>query len=93
MLLLGLSFLGNAVGLWNLKFWGVKYENAHREIFEQTKSYNHGMIRDIENICLEIEKVESESHKGILRATLQHRLSAFNGELPDHVKKCINKGN
>lgn len=34
-----LSFIGNTVGLFNITFWETKYENAKREVFEQTQSY------------------------------------------------------
>lgn len=86
-----LGFVGKAAGLFNIKFWGVKYENAHREVFEQTKSYNHGMIRDIENLCLEMKRVESDAHRSAIKSTIQHRMAAFNGELPLHVRQCLNQ--
>ena len=85
-----LIFLLQGFGLINLKFWGVKYQDAHREIFEKTKSYNHGMIRDLENLCLQYQELESDSHKQAIAATIRHRKSSFNGELPQHVKNCIN---
>ncbi len=84
-----LLFAVQGFGLFNLKFWGIKYENARREIFEQTKSYNHGMIRDLENLCLAYEEAETKSHKNAIKATIQHRMSAFDGELPRHVRNCL----
>lgn len=87
------SFALHGLGLVNLKFWGVKYQDAHREIFEHSKSYNHGMIRDLENLCLQYEGLGSESHKSAIAATIRHRISAFDGELPSHVRKCLNSIN
>lgn len=85
-----IMFMLQGIGLINLKFWGVKYQDAHREIFEHSKSYNHGMIRDLENLCLQYQGLESESHKQAIASTIRHRMSAFDGELPSHVQKCVN---
>lgn len=90
-LVLGLSFVGNAVGLWSIKFWGVKYENARREVFEQTQSYNHGMITNVDNLCLEYYRVDSDSHRNALKATIRHKVSAFKGEFPPHTQQCLEK--
>lgn len=87
--LAGLSFAMQGLGLINLKFWGVKYEDARRDVFEQSKSYNHGMIRDIENLCLQYAELESETHKQAIASTIRHRKSAFTGEFPVHVRKCL----
>lgn len=84
-------FALNAFGLFSLKFWGVKYQNARTEIFQETKAYTHGTIRDIENLCLDALKTESQSHRDVIRATINHRISAFNKELPLNVKKCLSQ--
>jgi len=84
-------FLLNAFGLFQLNYWGVKYQDARTNIFEETKAYKHGTIRDIENLCLELQKTESAAHKNALYFTMRHRLSAFDyNELPQHVKDCLN---
>lgn len=82
--------LGNAMRLWNINFWGVKFQNAEQNVFEQTKSYNHGMIRDLQNMCLALEEAETDTHKSAIRTTMRHRMAAFNGQLPSHVQNCIN---
>ena len=82
----GLGYLG----LFGINFWGVKYQDARTNVFQETKAYRHGTIRDIENLCIEIEKAETTTHKNALRATLNHRIAAFDYNLlPSHVKKCI----
>lgn len=88
--LASLSFLLNGLGLFNLKFWGVKYQDARTEIFESTKAYKHGNIREIERMCLDLNKVKSPAHKNALRATIRHRLSSFDyNNLPQHVLSCV----
>ena len=90
---LAVTFALQGFGLISLKFWGVKYEDARREIFEETKSYNHGMIRDLENLCLQYQALDSQSHKDAIASTIRHRKSAFTGDLPLHVKQCLNSIN
>lgn len=86
-------FILQVAGLFNLKFWGVKYKDAHREIFERSKSYNHAMIRDLENLCIEYKKTEEVGHKDAIAATIHYRRSSFKGELPQHVRTCLNSIN
>ena len=37
--LFALIFLANEFSIFGVKFWGVRKENARREVFEQTQSY------------------------------------------------------
>lgn len=96
----GLALLGvitfglNGAGLINLKFWGVQYQDAKTDIFEQTKSYKHGTIRDIENLCLEMERTNDLVHKRAIRSVLNHRISNFDRrDIPAHLMKCVNGQN
>ena len=87
-----LSFAMNGLGLVNLKFWGVKYENARTEIFQESKAYKHGTIRDVNNLCNEALKLDAGSHRDALKATIKHRIAAFDqAQLPPHVQKCLNQ--
>ena len=79
------------MGYVSLKFWGVKYEDARREIFEHSKAYTHGTIRDLQNLRLEYSKSNDESHRQILADTILHRSAAFPLEkLPHDLRKFIN---
>lgn len=85
-------FLIQGIGLINLKFWGTKYENTRTEIFQETKAYTHGSIRDIADLCLEALTLESLSHRDVLKATIRHRVATFDKtKLPLHVQQCLNK--
>ena len=89
-LLFGAVFGLQAFGLFNLNFWGVKYQDAHTNIFQETKAYRHGTIRDIENLCLEMSRVESETHRQALQQTIRHRVAAFDySKIPARLKGCI----
>lgn len=83
-------FAMQAFGLFSLKFWGVKYENARREVFEETKSYKHGTIRDLQNLMLEYQAAESEAHKSALRSVILHRSAAFDpNELTPELRQFL----
>lgn len=74
-----------ALGLFNINFWGVKYEDAKRNVFEQSKSYNHGMQRDIQNLINSYDLAD-ENQKNALKATIRHRLAAFDiNDLPSQI--------
>lgn len=72
-----LTFTANAIGLVNLTFWGPKYQQAHREIFEETQSYVHGKASHISRLRLEYESTESDSRKRALRGMILAESSAI----------------
>ena len=40
-------FIANEFTIFGTKFWGVRKENARREVFEQTQSYVEGKRQDL----------------------------------------------
>ena len=89
-LLLILAFSLQGLGYISLKFWGPKYEDARREIFENTKSYKHGMIRDLQNLRMEYKKATDEGTRGMLSDTILHRTAALPLEgLPYDLRNFI----
>lgn len=59
-----------------ISFWQPKYENVQREVFENTKSYNQGMIQEVQNMQFEYSKA-TESQKPALRKIILHRVADF----------------
>lgn len=87
----GVIFGLQAISYGSLKFWGPKYEEAKREIFENTKSYKHGTIRDLQNLMLEYKSADNEGHKAALRVTILHRSAAFDrNELTPQLRQFLN---
>ena len=71
-------------------FWGPKYEDVRRDIFENTKSYKHGTIRDLYNLKLEYETSDNEAHKAAIASTIRHRVAAYpREELPYELRQFI----
>ena len=91
VVMIAFSIGGNALGLWNLQFWGVKYENAHREIFEQTKSFRDGSARDLDNLRLQYLQAKTSEEKAALRDVMRHRAVSIDPALiSPEVKTIIN---
>lgn len=42
-----LIFLANEFSIFGTRFWGVRKENARREVFEQTQSYVEGKRQEL----------------------------------------------
>lgn len=89
---LGVSiFALQALSYGSFKFWAPKYENAKREVFENTKSYKHGTIRDLQNLMLEYKSSDNEGHRAALRATILHRsVSIDQDKLTPQLRKFLN---
>jgi hypothetical protein len=89
ILILGLTwvFQGNQFFLY--KYFGIRTENVRREIFEQSKAYNQGMIQELENMQLEYIKAPPEGKKAMASIIL-HRASEFDQDrLPYDLKVFI----
>lgn len=91
--ILAMGFVANGAKLANLKFWGTKYANAEREVFEESKSYNHGMVRDLQNLRMEYESSEEGSaERDVIAQTALHRFSAYDkGDLPPEMEQFLNE--
>lgn len=70
------AFWTAGLGLTLKKTFGVAEANADREIFEQSQSYNEGMIRDLENLRQQYLTATTEQ-KAALKGMIMHRFSVF----------------
>lgn len=90
--LLVLSFVFNAMGWVNLAFWGPKYEDTKRDIFENTQSYVHGKTTHIAKLRLEYESTESETRKKALKRMILTEASTVENELlPPDMQAFISR--
>lgn len=96
-----LSILGALVGILTLtwivqgnefflyKFWAPKQEQVRREVFEQTKSYNQGMIQELQNMQFEYVKATPDQ-KAALRSLILHRAADFpEDKMPSDLRAFI----
>lgn len=64
------------------RHFAPKYEAVRRNTFEQSRAFNEGMIRDLQNLRLQYLQATPEG-KATLRATILHRFSVYDkGSLP-----------
>lgn len=70
--------------------WGVRTADVRREVFEESKSFVHGTIRDIENLAVDYAKADSDTERAIIKQTVLHRVSTFDTkELPKHLAEFV----
>lgn len=89
-LLLGLTWTFQGNDFFMYKFFGLKYENTRREIFEQSKAYNQGVIQELQNMQFEYIKAD-EAHKNALASIILHRSADYDMDrLPADLRAFIN---
>lgn len=64
------------VGLLYFGFFAPRFEEVRRQTFEGSTAYNHGMIRDLQNLRMSYLTASPEA-KAALRATILHRFAAY----------------
>ena len=90
---IALIFGLQALDYGSLIFWGTKYENAHREIFEQTKSFRDGSARDLDNLRIAYLQAKSSEEKSIIKDTIRHRADGVPADqLSPAIQQIINSG-
>ena len=58
------------LGLLNYKFFEPKYENARRQVFENTQSYVEGKRQEILKYKLEYSRAKTKEEKEAIRYTI-----------------------
>lgn len=65
ILLSGLIYAINEFNIFGIKFWGVRTENAKREVFEQTQSYVEGKRQELVKLHHEWINADAENRPAI----------------------------
>lgn len=91
--ILGILLFGlPALGLFNLQFWAPKYQDAKRNVFENTNSYVRGNQRDMENLFLAYKVEKDLEAKAAILDTLRHRVNGLPAEqVPQHITQLLNQ--
>lgn len=74
-----LVFLANEFEIFGVRYWGVRKEDARREVFEQTQSYVEGKRQELVKLHHEWGKASKED-KPAIEATIRHSFSNFDPE-------------
>ena len=72
--IIALVFLLELIGLGFFKFFEPKKENIRREVFENTKSYLHGIQQDLGKYYREYQKGDAEE-KAAIRGVVNMRFA------------------
>jgi hypothetical protein len=91
VVVLGLTWIIQGNDFFMYKFFGIKYENVRREIFEQSQAYNQGMVQELDNMMFEYQGADKE-HKAALASIFLRRASYYGIEkLPPDLKQFANQ--
>ena len=93
VVLVGLFIVGNlmtGLDLAQYRFWGPKIENAHRAVYEETKSYRDGSRRDFENLYVAYTTATTPEDKTAVLSVAKERADGVNPEsVPDNLKQLL----
>jgi len=65
------------------------WENARRQSYENTESYVQGAVRDLANLCLEVEKADA-AHRDLLQDTIRQRYTKLDmRDVPAYLQPCL----
>lgn len=91
VIVLGLSWIFSGNDFFLYKYFAPKQEQVRREVFEQSKAYNQGMIQELQNMQFEYIKADS-AHQKALASIILHRAADFDQEkLPTNLKEFVQK--
>lgn len=85
-----LVFFFNSVDLASFKFFAPKYENARREVFENTQSYVEGKRQEVSKYRLEYLRAKDPAEKNAIRMTiLQSTANLDLSKLPPDLEMFV----
>lgn len=94
VLVFGLSWIATGNDFFLYKYFAPKQEQVRRQVFEQTRSFNQGMIQELENMEFEYEKTTDPDAKKALAGIILHRASGYNlddPDVPESLREFIQK--
>ena len=91
LLMTAITWMSTGLNLAHYKFWGPKYEEARRNVFEETKSFQQGTIQELSKMYQEYnDPAKSQSQKDAIAFTALHQVADFKTEnLPPYLAKWI----
>lgn len=62
--------------------YAPRYEQVRRETYEQSRAYQEGTVRDLENLRLEYGRAQTDSARAAIKDTVRER----SADLPDDLQ-------
>lgn len=70
-------------------FFAPKFENVRRQTFENSQSYNDGMIQQLNSYYLEYQKADKDQ-KEAMRSVIAHQYAGYpQDRLPAHLRSFV----
>ena len=80
-------FQGNEFFLY--RYFAPKEEAVRRQVFEQSKAYNQGMVQELQNMQFQYVRATKEQ-RASLRSIILHRVADYDRDkLPDDLRSFI----
>jgi hypothetical protein len=89
LVVLGLSFVGNALNLWNLSFWGPKFEEANRQIVQQSIRRQEGVSNNIGALCLNMKTEKDPASKSAFANLIVQQATGTGTTLTADAQACV----
>lgn len=70
-------------------FFAPKFENVRRQTFENSQSYNDGMVQQLSSYYLEYQKADAEQKKAILSVVAHQYANYPVDRLPGHLRSFV----
>lgn len=92
VIVLALTWIIQGNEFFMYKFFAPKQEAVRRDVFEQSKAYNQGMIQDVEGFMVAYNKTTDKDAKIALADVILHRVADYGDEkLPTHLQQFIER--
>lgn len=82
VLILGLSWVFTGNDFFLYKVFAPKQEQVRREVFEQSKAYNQGMVQELQNMQFEYVKATPDQQKALASIILRRAADYDDNKLP-----------
>ena len=80
ILALSWVLMGNEFFLY--KYFAPKQEAVRRQVFEQSRAFNQGMVQELQNKQFDYAKTTDPAAKAALASVILHRASGYNLDDP-----------
>jgi len=88
-----LGFVGNGMGLISYKIFGPAWENARRDVYENTNSFTKAKVQEATKLRLEYLRSTDPAVKNALQSTIQMSFADFDVDKyvkNDELRKWVN---
>jgi hypothetical protein len=87
--ILGLSWIFTGNDFFLYKYFAPKQEAVRRQVFEQSKAYNQGMIQELQNMQFQYLQADKD-HQAALAGIILHRAADYDvDKLPTDLYSFI----